>query len=150
MIVDTSLEKVRVVCLHCAATNRVPQQRLDESPKCGACKASLFDGHPVELTDSQLERHIANSDLPIVVDLWAPWCGPCRVMGPVFERAAQQLEPRARFVKINTDREQALASRLDIRGIPTLLVFQGGKERARIAGAMDAARFSAWLQAHIS
>jgi thioredoxin 2 len=150
MTVATSIENVRVVCPHCAAINRVPQQRLHQSPKCGACKGLLFGGHPVELTDSQLERHIANSDLPIVVDLWAPWCGPCRATGPVFERAAQQLEPQARFVKINTDREQALASRLDIRGIPTLLIFQGGKERARIAGAMDAARFSAWIRAHIS
>jgi thioredoxin 2 len=103
----------------------------------------------VELTGAELERHIAGSDLPIVVDFWAPWCSPCRVMGPIFERTARQLEPRARFVKINTDHEQALASRLDIRGIPTVMIFSAGKELARVAGVMDAGRFEAWIRTHI-
>lgn len=149
MTVEASLEALRVVCPHCSANNRVPHNRLEEGPKCGACKEPLFDGHPVELTGAELERQLAASDLPIVVDFWAPWCAPCRAMAPTFERAAQQLEPHARFVKLNTDKDQSIASRLDIRGIPTLMIFKNGKEVARVAGAIDAQRFQAWLRAHL-
>ena len=143
------LEAMRVVCPQCAAANRVPQQRLAEGPRCGACKEPLFDGHPVELTGAELERHVAASDLPVVVDFWAPWCAPCRAMAPAFERTAQEIEPHARFVKLNTDNDQEIASRLDIRGIPTLMIFKHGKEVARVAGAMDAGRFRAWVRANL-
>ena len=149
MNADIPLEALRVVCAHCSAANRVPRNRLEEAPKCGACKRPLFDGHPVELSAAELDRHLAHGDLPVVVDFWAPWCAPCRAMAPTFERVAQQLEPHARFVKLNTDNDQALASRLDIRGIPTLMVFKNGKEIARVAGAMDAGRFRAWVQEHL-
>jgi thioredoxin 2 len=149
MKAEAGIQTIRVVCPHCAATNRVPAERLREGPRCGACKRALFEGQPVELTGEELKRHLASSDLPIVVDFWAPWCGPCRVMGPVFERTAQTLEPNARFVKINTDQEQALATSLDIRGIPTLIIFRSGTEHARISGTMDAGRFGAWVRTHI-
>ncbi len=145
---EVALEPLRVMCAQCCAANRVPQRRLEEGPKCGACKAPLFDGHPVEASGATLERHMA-ADLPVVVDFWAPWCAPCRAMAPTFEHTAQQIEPHARFVKVNTDNDQAIASRLDIRGIPTLIIFKHGKEVARVAGAMDAGRFGAWVRAHL-
>jgi thioredoxin 2 len=136
-----------VVCPHCHTTNRVPDDRLSEG-LCGQCGQALFDAHPVALTGADFDRHIAKSELPVVVDFWAPWCGPCRTMAPVFERAAKELEPQFRFVKVNTDDEQALAARHGIRGIPTLAIFKGGAEVARVSGVMDAARFTAWVRAH--
>lgn len=145
---EVPLKDVRVVCPQCSAANRVPRQRLEEGPKCGACKEPLFYGHPVELTGAELERHMAG-DLPLVVDFWAPWCAPCRAMAPTFEHTAQQIEPHARFVKLNTDNDQAIASRLDIRAIPTLMIFKHGKEVARVAGAMDAGRFRTWVRANL-
>ena len=148
MTTQAGLEMLNIICPHCAKTNRVPAARLAEQPQCGACKQALFEGQPAELSGAELERHIA-ADLPVVADFWAPWCGPCRVMGPIFAGAAREMEPLARFVKINTDVEQQIASQLDIRGIPTLIVFKNGQEVARSAGAMDAARFRAWLRANL-
>ncbi len=136
-----------VVCSHCHTTNRVPQHRLSEG-LCGKCGKALFDAHPVALTGEQFDRHVARSELPVVVDFWAPWCGPCRAMAPAFERAASELEPELRFVKVNTDEEQALATRHRIRGIPTLAIFDQGVEVARTSGAMDTARLIAWLRAN--
>jgi thioredoxin 2 len=134
-----------VVCPHCHTTNRVPDDRLSEG-LCGQCGQALFDAHPVALAGADFDRHIAKSELPVVVDFWAPWCGPCRTMAPVFERAAKELEPQFRFVKVNTDDEQALAARHGIRGIPTLAIFRQGVEVARTSGAMDATRFVAWVR----
>ena len=137
-----------VVCPHCHSPNRVPQERLAEGGTCGRCKGSLFAGEPVELDASSFDKHIGRSELPIVVDFWAPWCGPCRQMAPAFAQAARELEPRYRLAKVNTEAEQGLAARFNIRSIPTLAVFRGGQEVARQAGAMDAASLKRWIQAN--
>src|SRR4030042_1314909 len=120
-----------IVCPHCHGVNRVPAERLAENPKCGACKVALFDGLPVDLGSGHFRTHIERSDLPVVVDFWAPWCGPCRAMAPVFEQVAAATEPAARFAKLNTDEAQDIAVRYGIRSIPTLMVFRDGKEVAR-------------------
>ncbi|HEX5393584.1 MAG TPA: thioredoxin TrxC [Rhodocyclaceae bacterium] len=135
-----------VVCPHCHAANRLPAERLADGGTCGKCKQTLFAGAPVELTAAQFDSHVGRSDLPVVVDFWAPWCGPCRMMAPAFAKAAQQLEPRYRLVKVNTEEEQALAARFNIRSIPTLAVFRHGRELARQAGAMDAGNLVRWIQ----
>jgi thioredoxin 2 len=140
--------KLNVACPRCHTANRVPAHRLGDSPKCGTCGEGLFAGHPVELAEADFERHLAHSDLPVVVDFWAPWCGPCRAMTPVFERAARELEPQVRLVKLNTDEAQAVATKLDIRGIPTFAIFRAGREVARMAGATSLARFVDWVRAN--
>ena len=134
-----------VVCPHCHSVNRVPEERLCEHPKCGACKAALFAGQPVALDSGSFDTHAERSDIPLVVDFWAPWCGPCRMMAPVFEQAAARVEPRARLAKVNTEEQQQLAARYGIRSIPTLVVFRGGRELDRVAGALDARRLEAWI-----
>ena len=135
----------QVVCQHCHQPVRVPAERLGDGPQCPACHTRLFDGHPVELTDATFDRHVSRSDLPVIVDFWAPWCGPCRAMAPGFEEAARLMEPRARFAKLNTDEAQETAAHYGIRSIPTLMVFKGGKEVARQSGALDPARLRSWL-----
>jgi thioredoxin 2 len=140
---------VHVVCIHCDAVNRVPQERLGGGAKCGKCHAPLFSGAPLALDERGFARQLSRSDLPLVVDFWAPWCGPCRMMAPAFEEAARLLEPQARLIKINTEEAQGLATRHGIRSIPTLAVFRGGQEVARTAGAMDASRLVAWVQQHL-
>ena len=142
-------ESVHVVCPHCEAVNRVPRDRLGAGAKCGKCHTPLFSGAPLSLSEQGFARHIGRNDLPVVVDFWAPWCGPCRMMAPAFEEAARRLEPHARLVKVNTEQAQGLAAQLGIRSIPTLAVFRGGREVARTAGAMDAARLVAWVQSYL-
>jgi thioredoxin 2 len=133
-----------IACPHCHRKNRIDEARLTEGPVCGVCKQTLFTSQPLPLSASTFNAH-ATSDLPLVVDFWAPWCGPCRQFAPTFEKAAVTLEPRARLAKVNTEDEQALAARFGIRSIPTLLIIQRGKEIARVAGAMPAGQFTQWV-----
>ncbi|QGU32383.1 thioredoxin TrxC [Thermochromatium tepidum] len=139
-------QSLHVVCPYCDAVNRVPVERLDAGPKCGQCRAPLFSGHPVALDTTRFERHLTRSDLPLLVDFWAPWCGPCRMMAPAFEAAARRLEPSVRLIKVNTEEEPSLAARLGIRSIPTLILFRGGSELLRQAGAMDATGIESWAR----
>jgi thioredoxin 2 len=141
---------VHVVCPHCNATNRVPRDRLGDRPACGSCKNALFDAHPIALTGAAFERHIAASDIPVVVDFWAPWCGPCRMMAPHFERAAGELEPLVRLAKLNTEAEQEIATRFGIRSIPTLIAFRKGREIARQSGALDTAGLVRWVKSALA
>lgn len=135
-----------IVCPACHAVNRVPAEKPLLNAKCGACHGNLFDARPVELNLGNFRKHIERSDIPLLVDFWAPWCGPCKMMAPVFMQAATQLEPEVRLAKVNTEEEQSLAIQFGIRSIPTLMVFQQGRERARIAGAMDLANLVAWTR----
>ena len=143
-------ETLHVVCPHCQATNRVRVVHLGSAPDCGQCKQPLFTGRPLALDEAGFERHLARSDLPVLVDFWAPWCGPCRMMAPAYEQAAARLEPQVRVVKVDTEQAQGLAARLNIRSIPTLALFQGGREVARQPGALTrAADIEAWARRHV-
>jgi len=135
---------VHVVCTQCGATNRISRDNDAAAGRCGKCGVPLFDGQPADLSTSMLEKQIARSDIPVVVDIWAPWCGPCRAMAPQYEEAARRGEPDMRFVKLNSDENQELAGRLGIRGIPTMILFRGGKEVPRVSGAMSSADILAW------
>jgi thioredoxin 2 len=139
-------EPIHIVCPHCHATNRARPDKLSVA-KCGQCGRQLFTGHPVELTSSAFVRHIDRSEIPVVVDFWASWCGPCLMMVPEFEKAAQQLEPTVRFAKVNTENEQGIAARYGIQSIPTIILFRGGREIARQSGALNASQLSAWIRA---
>ncbi len=135
-----------IVCPGCGAVNRIARARLGDHPNCGKCHQPLFQGRPVELNAVNFERQVGRSDIPVLVDFWAPWCGPCKMMAPQFEQAARRLEPRLRLAKVDTEAEQALGARFGIRSIPTLALFRGGREIARQAGAMGAADIERWVQ----
>ncbi len=139
----------QIVCGHCGRINRLPAERA-QGARCGSCHQPMFTGRPIEVDADGFGRHAAHSDVPLLVDVWAPWCGPCRAMAPMFERAAQQLEPKVRLLKLNSDNAPELSSRLGITGIPTLLLMRGGREIARHAGAMDARSIVAWTEAGLT
>ena len=139
----------QIVCPQCGARNRVLQEKLDQGPVCGKCRAPLWRPQPQQLDATGLERLLAGSSLPVLVDFWAPWCGPCKSMAPAFAEAARHLHPRVHLAKLDTDRNQALASSLGIRSIPTMILFKKGREVARSAGAMPASAIVSWTQERI-
>ncbi|MGH6925426.1 MAG: thioredoxin TrxC [Propylenella sp.] len=147
------MAQLSIVCPDCGAVNRVPSERVarGESPICGKCGKRLFTGHPVALDDSQrFERHVQRSDAPVLVDFWAPWCGPCRMMAPEFEKAAERLEPRVRLAKVNTEATPALGARYGVQAIPTMILFHRGQEVARQSGAMPASSIVRFAEAHLA
>jgi thioredoxin 2 len=143
---DAASPTTHVACTHCGATNRVPAGRLGDDPVCGRCGQALLSGLPVELGDAEFDKVVAASDLPVVVDFWAPWCGPCRQMAPQFEQAARTLKGKALLVKVNSDDNPHTASRFGIRSIPTLVKLQRGRETARVAGARPAGQIVQFAQ----
>jgi thioredoxin 2 len=142
-------ESLHIVCPHCDGINRVPGTRLGDDAKCGKCRQRLFENRPLALNEARFARHAQRSEIPLLIDFWAPWCGPCRMMAPAFEQAASQLEPAVRLVKVNTEEAQQLGAQFGIRSIPTLMLMQGGREIARQAGAMDARGIVDWVRQHL-
>lgn len=140
---------LNVACAACATQNRVPKDRLVDGPKCGHCKEPVFTFRPVALKGAKFDKFVKNTDIPVVVDVWATWCGPCVQFAPIFEQAAAAWEPRVRFAKVDADSSPEISSQLNIRSIPTLILFHKGKEVTRQSGAMPASMFDQWLEAQL-
>jgi thioredoxin 2 len=143
---DVRTDSLIVACPADGALNRVPRARLGAQPRCGTCRSPLFAGRPVALDAASFDRHAVKGDLPVVIDFWAEWCGPCRMMAPAFAAAAPLLEPRVRLAKLDTEAEPAIAARFGIRGIPSLILIRKGRELARTSGAMPTAAIVQWVE----
>ncbi len=143
------INSCHIVCPHCAATNRVPVDRPARNANCGVCHRALFDGHPAAVDATTFEKHRRDNDIPVLLDVWAPWCGPCRAMAPMFERAARELEPDERLIKLNADEAPRITSELGVSGIPALFLLRDGRVVAQTAGAMDARRIIAWTRSKL-
>jgi len=142
-------EFTHIVCPYCNGTNRLPSANISDEAKCGRCKKSLFDTKPIELTTDNISQHLEKNDIPLIIDFWAPWCGPCKMMGPNFEQASANFKKRVRFAKVNTEDQQSLGSHFGIRSIPTLVLFKQGKEIDRLSGAVDAKQLTSWINSKI-
>ena len=139
-------EQLNIVCGHCEAVVRTPSERLNETPRCPRCQHPLFEGHPIELRSSNFDQHIVRNEVPVIVDFWASWCGPCQALAPRFEEVSRQFEPHVRFAKVCTEDEPGIAQRFNVRSIPTLIAFRNGREVARQMGALDSATLARWVQ----
>jgi len=138
-------ESIHIVCPYCNGTNRIPASPIPDEAKCGRCKKSLLDTKPIELTSENISQHLEKNDIPVIIDFWAPWCGPCKTMGPNFEQASRSFKGKVRFAKVNTEDQQSLGGHFNIRSIPTLILFKNAKEVDRVSGALDANALIQWI-----
>jgi thioredoxin 2 len=140
------MSTLNISCPHCLVTNRIPEERIEDNANCGKCKHLLFDGSAMTLSAENVSKVLGNTDIPVLVDCWASWCGPCKGFAPIFEQATKEIEPHVRFAKFNTEQNEQLALQWNIRSIPTLLLFKNGKEHARVSGALPLNQLKQWLE----
>ena len=143
------MSNIHIVCSHCGGINRVPSERLGENPTCGKCHKAVLDGSTTNLGSSNFERFISKNDLPVLVDFWADWCGPCKMMAPVFTQVASQMAAEVRFAKVDTEQARDISARYNIRSIPTMILFKNGKEIDRLSGALDQSGLTNWVKNHL-